>query len=311
MTAKRILVIKHGALGDMIQGLDAFYSLRQGHPDAHIALLTAPAFAGFARLMPWFDEIIIDPRASFLNIAATWRARAVIRQDWDMIIDQQCSRRTNRYHASFAKAGTKWFGTAKKASHPYPDFAGVNNHQRMVTAAIMAGGSETTLADNPMNWLDNGCVDLPVGMPDKAVILVPGCSPAKPQKRWHFKQFAALARNLHDNGYPIVIVGTNAERETVNQLMALAPFCIDLVGQTDLVALAAIFRRADLVVGNDTGPVFLAARAGAPTIMVMGSDTDPSMSAPTGVNCGWVRKPVIDDVSPDDVLSAFKQLSSE
>ena len=41
MTQARILVIKHGALGDLIQGFDAYAGLRAGHPDAHIALLTS------------------------------------------------------------------------------------------------------------------------------------------------------------------------------------------------------------------------------------------------------------------------------
>ena len=44
---KQILVIKHGALGDVVQGFDAYASLRAGLPDAHIAVLTSPAFAGF------------------------------------------------------------------------------------------------------------------------------------------------------------------------------------------------------------------------------------------------------------------------
>ena len=38
--SQRLLVIKHGALGDIVQGFGAFASLRAGHPDAHIALLT-------------------------------------------------------------------------------------------------------------------------------------------------------------------------------------------------------------------------------------------------------------------------------
>ena len=39
----KILVIKHGALGDIIQGLDAYASLRKGNPEAHIAIMTTPA----------------------------------------------------------------------------------------------------------------------------------------------------------------------------------------------------------------------------------------------------------------------------
>ena len=41
---KRVLVIKHGALGDMVQGFDAFAGLRAGLPYTHLALLTTPPF---------------------------------------------------------------------------------------------------------------------------------------------------------------------------------------------------------------------------------------------------------------------------
>ena len=41
---RRILVIKHGALGDIVQALDAFASLRAGNPLAHIARVISPVF---------------------------------------------------------------------------------------------------------------------------------------------------------------------------------------------------------------------------------------------------------------------------
>ena len=41
---RRVLVIKHGALGDIVQGLDAFASFRAGNPQAHIALIPASDF---------------------------------------------------------------------------------------------------------------------------------------------------------------------------------------------------------------------------------------------------------------------------
>jgi len=308
MGANRILVIKHGALGDIIQGLDSFSALRKGHPDAHIALLTTRPFAELAGLMPWFDEIIIDGRVPFFNVRATLQIRALLRRGWDMIIDQQCSSRTNKYHQLLAPRTVNWFGTAKGASNPYPDFTGVNNNQRMLVAARMAGGIDGDASDNAMDWLDGAVGELALQMPAKAAILVPGCSPAKPQKRWHVTRFVALAEALQKAEYDVVIVGTNAERATVDELIAAAPFCHDFVGKTSLAQLAALFRRGDLVVGNDTGPVFLAARTGVPTIMVMGADTDPSMSAPTGANCGWVRGTVIDDVTPQQVLEKASEM---
>ena len=102
---KQVLVIKHGALGDVVQGFDAYASLRAGLPDAHIAVLTSPAFAGFMQMMPWFDEVLIDPRPPLFDVPATLRVRSLLRRGWDAIIDLQCSGRTARYHRFLRSRG--------------------------------------------------------------------------------------------------------------------------------------------------------------------------------------------------------------
>ena len=119
---KRVLVIKHGALGDMVQGFDAFAGLRAGLPDTHLALLTTPPFLDLAGRMPWVDEVLCDRRAPVVNLAELWRMRGIFRAGWDAIIDLQCSRRTAQYHRRFAPASTRWFGTAAGASDPIPIF---------------------------------------------------------------------------------------------------------------------------------------------------------------------------------------------
>ena len=304
MASQRILVIKHGALGDMIQALDAFAGLRAGNPGAHIALLTSPPFVGLASGMPWFDEVVADPRAPVLNLVQTLRLRSVLRAGWDMVIDLQCSRRTAHYHRFLVPPGCRWLGTAAGASDPYPDFTGVNNAERMKTAIAMAGGDATVVAD--LSWLkDAGSVP---GHYAGATILVPGCSLAKPQKRWPAESFAALARAEMADGRLVVITGTTADRAAADAVMAEAPGCVDLVGKTSLASLASLFAVAGAVVGNDTGPVFLAARCGAPTLMVMGGDTDPSMSAPVGPKAGWIRQHAVADISPATVSDALAPL---
>ena len=77
---EKILVIKHGALGDVVQGFDAYASLRAGLPDAHIAVLTSPTFASFMQMMPWFDEVHIDPRPSLFD--AGYAAGMVAASAW-------------------------------------------------------------------------------------------------------------------------------------------------------------------------------------------------------------------------------------
>ena len=304
MTAPHILVIKHGALGDMVQGFDAFAGLRAGRSEARITLLTSPPFAGLMAMAPWFDEVLEDRRLPVLDLPQLVRIRGILQQDWEMIVDLQCSRRTSRYHRFLTPSGTRWLGTSAGASDPYPDFTGINNVERMKVAIDMAGGTRSVTAQ--LDWLRN---DIPM-IGEGAVILVPGCSSAKPSKRWPAAHFAAVARDVMSIGLSVAIVGTAADRESANAVMGEAPGCIDLVGKTDLASLTSLFAGAKAVIGNDTGPVFLAAKTGTPTLMVMGPDTDPAMSAPTGEKAVWVRRDSIEDVTPQAVLEELRGLTA-
>lgn len=304
-TQKAILIIKHGALGDLIQGLDAYASVRAGFPDAHIALLTTSAFAPLAVKMPWFDEIIIDQRASFFNLVATYKTASQLRRQWDAIIDLQCSKRTANYHRFFTPSLTNWYGTATGCSHPMPDFTGVNNQQRMCTAAKMAGG---IIVEADMTWLKADITQFE--LPKRFAVLIAGCSPAKPSKRWPSHHFASLANILTRQGLTVVLAGTNADREAVDSVRENAPDTIDLSGKTNIPMLAALCNQASLVIGNDTGPVFLAAKTGTPTVMVLGADTDPDMSAPVGAQCSWIQKVPISDITPDMVIERLTSMKA-
>ena len=303
VTAPRILVIKHGALGDMVQGFDAFAGLRAGRLEAKITLLTSPPFSGLMNMTPWFDEVVEDRRRPVFDVPQLLRIRALLHQEWEMIVDLQCSRRTSRYHRFLTPSGTRWLGTSSGASDPYPDFTGVNNVERMKVAARMAGGAGSVTAR--LDWLGSDTASIS----KEAVVLVPGCSPAKPSKRWPASHFAAVARELMATGRDVAIVGTAADRDAADLVIAEAPGCTDMVGKTDLASLTTLFASAHAVIGNDTGPVFLAAKTGVPTLMVMGQDTDPDMSAPTGAKSGWVRQDRIEDVTPQAVLDALRNLA--
>ena len=303
VTAPRILVIKHGALGDLVQGFDSFAGLRAGRPEARITLLTSPPFSGLMRMTPWFDEVVEDRRRPVFDVPQLLRIRTLLHQEWEMIVDLQCSRRTSRYHRFLTPSGTRWLGTSSGASDPYPDFTGVNNVERMKVAAKMAGGAGSVTAQ--LDWLASAKASIS----KQAVVLVPGCSPAKPSKRWPAAHFAAVARELMASGRDVAIVGTAADRDAADLVIAEAPGCTDMVGKTDLASLTTLFASAHAVIGNDTGPVFLAAKTGVPTLMVMGQDTDPDMSAPTGAKAGWVRQDRIENVAPQAVLDALRHLT--
>ena len=308
MQQERILVIKHGALGDLIQALDGFASIRKGHPDAYLVLLTTPPFARFARFMPWFDAVLEDRRASIFNLAANLNLLNLLTDPWDRVYDFQCSRRTTRYFRLVLRhCKGRFFGVAKGASDPLPAMDGINNRDRMMMTAALGGCPDTSAE---LDWLSADACNHLAGetffpearsFPVPQVLLMPGCSAAKPSKRWPAERYAGVAKSLVESGLQVAVTGTAADRASAEVIFAAEPRVLDLVGKTDLIALAHCCADAKLVIGNDSGPVFLAARIGTPTLMLMGGDTDPAMSAPRGANAHWLRADPITDLSLEQV----------
>ena len=72
MTHKRILVIRLGALGDIVLSCGPFQAIRNHHKSAHITLLTTQAYSDFLKNSNWFDEIIVDHRPKVWQIKKWW-----------------------------------------------------------------------------------------------------------------------------------------------------------------------------------------------------------------------------------------------
>ena len=301
--AEQILVIKHGALGDVVQGVDAFASLRSSYPDAQITLLTTAPYAVMLKASNWFDEIIVDHRAPTWNIAELRRLWGLFRQPWTKVIDLQCSRRTTGY-ARMVRKDTRWFGTAPSATDPMPDFTGVNNRDRMLTAVNMAGAQQS---EADLSFLQVAGSTLLEGVSDYAVIL-PGTSASKPSKRWPIEGYVQLAEALASRGIKPVLGGSEVDRPVTANIAEMCSACVDLTGQTDLFSLAKLIAGAAFVIGNDTGPVFMAARLHVPTLMLMGGDTDPAMSAPYGRQAHWIKRDSLGRLSFDEVWAELSSL---
>ncbi len=119
--------------------------------------------------------------------------------------------------------------------------------------------------------------------PGEYVCIHPGA--ADPARRWPLQHFAAVADFLANQGLQVVLTGLEQEREIacgVEQAMRSQP--INLVGRTNLGALAALLSRARLVICNDTGISHLAAALRTPSIVVFtgsrAGGSDPRRWAP-------------------------------
>ncbi len=116
-------------------------------------------------------------------------------------------------------------------------------------------------------------------------------------KEWPAARFAALAQRLTGAGGAlagarVAVLGAAGDRAAAAPLLAaLAPGrAVDLVGRAGLMEAAAALERASLFVGNDSGPMHLAAAAGAPTLGLFGPSRD-EVYAPWGDAAAVVRTP--------------------
>ena len=300
---ERILLIKHGALGDIIQGFDAFDSLRKGCPDAHISLLTTKPYEKLMKSSNWFDEVLIDQRATAWNIFQTLRLKSLLRMGWDKIIDLQCSKRTANY-ARLVSKGTRWFGVAPNATDLMPDFTGISNRQRMLTAVCMAGAQQI---EPDLSFLSSsGYLETTSGLRPPYALILPSSSAAGLVRRWPIENYIKIAEALNNEGLQPVLSGTEIDRPVTSEIAAACADCLDLTGKPNLFFLAELVLGSSLVIGNDTGPVFLAARLNVPTLMLMGADTDASMSAPYGKKAWWIQKDMLEQLSFEEVWETVK-----
>jgi ADP-heptose:LPS heptosyltransferase len=122
-------------------------------------------------------------------------------------------------------------------------------------------------------------------LPSDFAMLVPGAAPHRPAKRWPAEYFGQLARLLVARGLTPVVVGTEADLAAT--IRAACPQAVDLTGRTQLADLFAVAARARLAIGNDTGPMHIAAAAGCPCIVLFSGDSDPALTAPRGPGGEW------------------------
>ena len=99
-------------------------------------------------------------------------------------------------------------------------------------------------------------------------------------KHWTPEGFAEAARGLMRDGLAVVLAGTPRDRERCEKIAALAPGVLDFCGKTSSPAeLAALIKRANICLTNDSGSMHLAAALNRPVVSVFGP-TNPVRVGP-------------------------------
>ena len=311
----RILIIKLGALGDVVLAFAAMKRIREAHPEAEITVLTTPPFADLIAASPYADRVQRDGRPD--GLWATLRMlRRLRRTRWSRVYDLQTSSRSSAYIHAFWPSAPKWSGVARAAALPHrnPQRDHMHTLERQADQLKDAGvwpdaPVEPGTAPPPdLSWMVDPDAAARLGVQARFALLVPGGSPHRLDKRWPGGRYGRLALELARLGAQPVLIGGAAEARLAKDIREVAPQALDLIGRTSFRDIASLGAGAALAVGNDTGPLHLIAAAGAPTLALFSQASDPALTAPRGPRVEVLRRPSLEDLAVEDVQHAAEQL---
>ncbi len=295
---ERILVLKLGALGNVVLSLGAFAAIRQHHRGAEITLLTTAPYVDWLSQSPYFDRVWTDRRPEWWDVPGWWQLRRrLAKARFDRVYDLQTSSRSSSYFRLFPySARPEWSGIAPGCSHPDrdPDRDRLHDADRQAGQLRQAGVPVVPPPD--LSWTYANVARF--GLPERYALLVPGSSAHRPGKRWPIAGYQELASHLAAQDIAPVVLGSPEEQALGRAVGAGA---IDLTGRTTLSDLAPLASGALAAIGNDTGPMHLAAAAGCPSLVLFSHDSDPALCAPRGRSVRVLRRAVLADLPVAEV----------
>lgn len=303
---QRILVIKHGAFGDVIQADGVLRDIRAHHKEAEIVMLTTPAFRQIFERSPHVDRVLLDPRAPRWRLDLMRKLKAMlVAEKFDMVYDLQNTPRTAFYFRWFLP-NTKWSGTAKGCSHPHKAInpKSIPAIERMVGQLQDAGVPVVHARTPDVSWMADDVSTLlqEAGVTGKYIMLIPGCSARHPHKRW--PHYEALARQLISEGHTIV---TGPGPDEIPDAYSFPGAVIKgPQGFIKWFGLAGLLKGASFVVGNDTGPSHLASHLGVPGFALFGPHTTAERTSILRSNFSAIEVPDLAALPLERVLGEIK-----
>lgn len=270
-----VLVVKLGALGDLLLADGALRDLREHHAGDRIVLLTRRPFAAMMARCPWVDEVLVDDNAPRWQL---WRMHSLARRlrqaGFERAYDLQNSRRS-AFYRRWLLPGAVWSSGECVSGQRQP----VAPVPERLAAQLSAAGLAVRHARSPHPaWLAE---PLPAAVSARLVapyvVLLPGASARHAHKRW--PGYAELADLLAREGLQVVTVPGPDE---MADLAALPGSVLVADGRPlSIPQLASVLLGAAFVVGNDSGPTHLAAHLGCRGLALFG-DRGPA-PAQTGI----------------------------
>ena len=292
----RILVIKLGALGDVVLASAHIRRIVEAFPDTPVTLLTSPGGGELLQGQPGLEVVTFRRRgAAEMGRVLAWLRR----RRFAVVFDLQGSLRS-RIMTRVSGARRRIGREPGFAYTHAPPVGGDSKHafdelnNLLVSQDIDAATRDAWLyvpedANKQLGaWLDSQGLQLA-----KLVLMHAGSSSRWLSKRWDATHYAGLAMELEHRGYKVIWIGGDEDAD-VNRCLA-GDTGIDATGRFSFTELVVLGRRAEFAVVNDSAPMHVLAAAGLPVYAFFGP-TDWRRSHAPGQGSQVLRHAV--DYSP-------------
>lgn len=294
----RILVVRFGAMGDIIQTLPAVADLRRGFPDSKIVWAVDSRWRELLTGNPDVDEFVSVPLRQWLRSgsgsgeSAGEALRRLRRNNFDLALDMQGLIKSAAVAAASNPKIVAGLGhyllREPHAALLYDRCLGVASAHvvdRYRELAALATGSpppaEVRFPLPPGELLGD--------LPERYVLT--SAQAGWGAKQWPQERYSELAARLwSESRIPLVVDCAPGEEAHANAIRDAAPEGAVHTHPSTLSQLIGATRRAAAVVGVDSGPLHLAAALARPGVAIFGP-TDPARNGPYGSSMTVLRVP--------------------
>ncbi len=288
---KKILVLKLGAMGDLILITPSLRMIRERFPKARLALLVDRKLAPLMDHCPYLNDLIPVDRTKMSHPDYTLKLAKKLRAEgFDISVDFQNSKWTHL--AAYLGGISKRYGFSRGAfgfllNAPDRTFGvvepPVRQQYRILTKLGVREFSEALElwpSEDAEEKVQKLFDDLSLKSKPRIGLMV-GSSPQWMTKRWPLEYFKTLAERLvKELKAQVFLLGGPEDRNLVQEFFGSKPEgVVNWVGETSLHELMAVIQRLNVLVTGDTAPLHIASAAQTKIIALFGP-TDPRRHMP-------------------------------
>ena len=311
----KILIIKHGSLGDIVQASGAIQDISENHKKDQIYLMTTKPYFDLFKKNPHISNVILDKRLSRLNLFYLYSLMKVIKKyKFSKVYDLQNSSRTAFYKNILFPKATKEIWSSTETTLPEgttkDDFDKESVLSRFDHQLISSGIKTNHTLSPDFSWSLSDISKIKnYHELDKYIVLFPFCSPHLTSKKWpYYNDLISMINEKAQNKFKVVIAPGPDE---INEASSINALCILDNGKAiDIPQLAALIKDSSFVVANDTGPAHMTAHLGSKGIALFGSHTTPFKVSIERENFKAIQAPELSKLSVEKVFERLSEIIS-